>query len=35
MGTLNPDDYEPYPKNHNLAKFFGQMARAEDLGQVL
>ena len=27
-----PGKFEPYSKNPNLAKFFVQMARAEDLG---
>jgi ATP-dependent DNA helicase RecG len=31
-GQISPDNYESYPKNPHLAKFFVQMARAEDLG---
>lgn len=29
---LEPGNFEPFPKNPNLAKFFVQMNRAEDLG---
>jgi ATP-dependent DNA helicase RecG len=31
-GAILPEYYESYPKNPNIAKFFVQMARAEDLG---
>ncbi len=31
-GMISPVDYEAYPKNPHIAKFFVQMARAEDLG---
>ena len=32
IGKLEPGKFEPFPKNPNIAKFFVQMARAEDLG---
>ena len=35
LGKLIPGNFEPYPKNPNLAKFFVQMARAEDLGTAI
>jgi ATP-dependent DNA helicase RecG len=32
FGAIEPNNYEPYPKNPHIAKFFVQMARAEELG---
>ena len=32
VGGFRPHNYEPYPKNPHIAKFFVQMARAEELG---
>lgn len=32
FGNLEPGNFEPFPKNPYIAKFFVQMARAEDLG---
>ncbi len=31
-GFIEPNNYESYPKNPHIAKFFVQMARAEELG---
>ena len=31
-GSITPDNYESYPKNPHLAKFFVQIGRAEELG---
>ena len=32
FGAIEPNNYESYPKNPHIAKFFVQMARAEELG---
>ena len=32
LGQLLPNDYTPYPKNPNIAQFFTQIGRSEELG---
>lgn len=31
-GTINPESFSPYPKNPNIARFFKEIGRVEELG---